>query len=232
MKTCAGSTAAINRLRVAIIDAQPLFRAGITAVLRDSANVDLIAEGDSAAEALRVADKHQLDIMLIDIGITGCGSDAVATIARMWPAMRIVVLTTSERAEDVTASLQNGARGYILKHIDAAPGEDAVLPWIHRITTNHCLNVIRDARRHAEPVEHVPEQIDDEFEDSVVTRDFANRVLAATPDELKQPALMYHARGIEQARVAEALGVSRRTVLYRLAEFTRRAMRMQEIAEA
>ena len=63
-------------------------------------------------------------------------------------------------------------------------------------------------------------------------RDFANRVLAATPDELKQPALMYHARGIEQARVAEALGVSRRTVLYRLAEFTRRAMRMQEIAEA
>ena len=74
--------------------------------------------------------------------------------------------------------------------------------------------------------------MDDDFEDSVVTRDFANRVLAATPDELKQPALMYHARGIEQARVAEALGVSRRTVLYRLAEFTRRAMRMQEIAEA
>ena len=120
----------------------------------------------------------------------------------------------------------------VLKHVDSAPGEDAVLPWIHRITTNHCLNVIRDARRHAEPVEHVPEVVDDEFEDSVVTRDFANRVLAATPDELKQPALMYHARGIEQAKVAAALGVSRRTVLYRLAEFTRRAMRMQEIAEA
>ena len=119
MKTCAGSTA-INRLRVAIVDAQPLFRAGITAVLRDSENVDLIAEGDCAAEALRVAGKHQLDIMLIDIGITGGGRDAVATIARMWPAIRIVVLTTSERAEDVTASLQNGARGYILKHIDAA----------------------------------------------------------------------------------------------------------------
>ncbi|MDP2274532.1 MAG: sigma-70 family RNA polymerase sigma factor [Archangium sp.] len=120
----------------------------------------------------------------------------------------------------------------VLKHVDSAPGEDAVLPWIHRITTNHCLNVIRDARRHAEPVEHVPELVDDDFQDSVVTRDFANRLLAATPDELKQPALMYHARGIEQARVAEVLGVSRRTVLYRLAEFTRRAMRMHEIAKA
>ena len=119
MKTSAGNTA-ISRLRVAIIDSQPLFRAGITAVLRDSENVELIAEGDSAAEALRIAGKHQLDIMLIDIGITGGGSDAVATIARMWPAIRIVVLTASERAEDVTASLQNGARGYILKHIEAA----------------------------------------------------------------------------------------------------------------
>jgi RNA polymerase sigma-70 factor (ECF subfamily) len=118
----------------------------------------------------------------------------------------------------------------VLKHVDSAPGEEAVLPWIHRITTNHCLNVIRDTRRHAEPVEHVPEVVDDEFEDSVVTRDFANRLLAATPEELKAPAVMYHARGIEQSRVAAALGVSRRTVLYRLAEFTRRAMQMQEQA--
>lgn len=120
----------------------------------------------------------------------------------------------------------------VMRHLDSAPGEGAVLPWIHRITTNHCLNVIRDAKRHAEPVEHVPEAVDDEFEDSVVTRDFARRVLEATPDELKAPAVMYHARGLEQARVAEALGVSRRTVLYRLAEFTRRAVRFQEIAEA
>lgn len=119
----------------------------------------------------------------------------------------------------------------ILRHIDSAPSEEAVLPWIHRITTNHCLNVIRDAKRHAEPVEHVPELVDDEFEDSVVTRDFAERVLAATPEELKKPAVMYHANGVDQSKVARTLGVSRRTVLYRLAEFTRRAMHMHELAE-
>ena len=118
----------------------------------------------------------------------------------------------------------------VLKHLESMPGEDAVLPWIHRITTNHCLNVIRDARRQAEPVEHVPEQIDDEFEDSVVTRDFAQRVLAATPEALRQPAMLYHSQGMEQAKVARTLGVSRRTVLYRLAEFTRRAVKMEAAA--
>jgi len=54
----------------------------------------------------------------------------------------------------------------VLKHVDSAPGEDAVLPWIHRITTNHCLNVIRTPSRttRAEPVENVARDGgDDEF---------------------------------------------------------------------
>ncbi len=120
----------------------------------------------------------------------------------------------------------------VLKHIESAPSENAVLPWIHRITTNHCLNVIRDARRHAEPVEEVPEQVSDDFEDSVVTKDFADRVLASAPDELKAPAVLYHGRGMDQSKIAEVLGVSRRTVLYRLAEFTRRVMKLHDAAEA
>jgi RNA polymerase sigma-70 factor (ECF subfamily) len=120
----------------------------------------------------------------------------------------------------------------VLKHIESAPHEDAVLPWIHRITTNHCLNLLRDTRRHAEPVAVVPEQRDDDFEDSVVSKDFADRVLAETPDDEKTPAVLYHVRGMEQSKVATTLGVSRRTVLYRLAAFTRRARRLQALAES
>jgi RNA polymerase sigma-70 factor, ECF subfamily len=120
----------------------------------------------------------------------------------------------------------------VLKHIQSAPHEDAVLPWIHRITTNHCLNLLRDGRRHAEPVAVLPEQRDDDFEDSVVTKDFADHVLAQTPEEEKAPAVMYHVKGMEQAKVAATLGVSRRTVLYRLAAFADRVRRMNAQAEA
>lgn len=120
----------------------------------------------------------------------------------------------------------------VLRAWRSAPEGEAVLPWIHRIATNHCLNTLRDARRHAEPVEQVPEQVDDAFEDDVVARDFAARVLRRSPPELLAPAVLYHARGVEQATVARTLGVSRRTVLYRLAEFTRRAMEFNTMAEA
>lgn len=138
------------------------------------------------------------------------------------------LLKDASAAEDATQDVFMK----VMKHIDSAPAETSVLPWIHRITTNHCLNVLRDSRRHAEPVEHLPEQVDDDFEDSVVTADFARRVLESAPEALATPAVMYHARGIEQASVARALGVSRRTVLYRLAEFSKRAMQLHARAEA
>ncbi len=91
------------------------------------------------------------------------------------------------------------------------------MPWVHRVTTNHCLNMLRDARRQAEPMpsEIMPEPRDDDFEDSVVSKDFADRLMERQPEELKAPVILYHMKGMEQSRVAAWLGVSRRTVLYR-----------------
>jgi RNA polymerase sigma-70 factor (ECF subfamily) len=135
------------------------------------------------------------------------------------------LLKNPAAAEDATQDVFVKVMG----HLDSAPAE--LLPWIYRIATNHCLNVIRDSRRHAAPVEQVPEQIDDEFEQDLVARNFAAHVLDRTPTELSAPAMLYHGRGIEQAKVAQTLGVSRRTVLYRLSEFTSRVMAMHALAE-
>jgi RNA polymerase sigma-70 factor (ECF subfamily) len=120
----------------------------------------------------------------------------------------------------------------VMRHIEAAPQESAALAWIYRISTNYCLNVLRDSSRHAEPVENVPEQRAEDFEEEVVTRDWAERLLGQTPAALRVPAELYHLKGMEQGKVAKALGVSRRTVLYRLGEFAERARRFQERAEA
>ena len=96
-------TAMAGKLRIAIVDAQPLFRAGVACALRTCDGVELLAEGECAADALRIANKHPLDVLLIDLGIPGGGGETIASIARMWPAIRIIVLTTSERVEDVTS---------------------------------------------------------------------------------------------------------------------------------
>jgi RNA polymerase sigma-70 factor (ECF subfamily) len=121
----------------------------------------------------------------------------------------------------------------ILKAAGSIPSDDALMPWVHRVTTNYCLNALRDQRRHAEPMpsEVLPELRDDDFEDSVVSKDFAEQLMARQPDEIKAPVMLYHVKGMEQSRVAGWLGVSRRTVLYRLAEFAERARRFERLAD-
>jgi len=120
----------------------------------------------------------------------------------------------------------------VLRHLDAAPPQEAVLPWLRRITTNHCLNTLRDARHDAAPTPEQPEPLAEDLEESVLARDFAEQVWKRTPAALRRCAELYHRHGLEQSTVAELLGVSRRTVLYRLADFTRRVMDFHHLAEA
>src|SRR4051794_1126624 len=87
----------------------------------------------------------------------------------------------------------------ILRSVDSIPADDAVMAWVHRVTTNHCLNTLRDASRRAEPMpsDVMPELRDDDFEDSLVTRDMAERLMERQPEELKAPVMLYHVKGME-----------------------------------
>jgi two-component system, NarL family, nitrate/nitrite response regulator NarL len=97
-----------------------MFRAGIGHILRSSKITDSVAEGCCAADALRLAEQRRPDLMLLDLDIQGGGAQTVSAIGHLWPATRLVILTSSERAEDVSGALRNGARGYILKSVESA----------------------------------------------------------------------------------------------------------------
>ncbi len=120
----------------------------------------------------------------------------------------------------------------VLRHLDSVPGEEAVLPWLRRITTNHCLNTLRDERHGASLAPEAPRPLAEDPEEAVVAKDFAEQLWKRTPAALRRAAELYHRHGLEQVKVAEVLGVSRRTVLYRLADFTRRVMDFHTLAEA
>jgi len=102
-------------IRVAIIDDHPLFRAGVVTVLMGEEGIEVVREGATAADALRIAQEVLPDVMLLDIGVPGGGVEAAASIARACPDVRTVMLTASENEQHVMSALQAGARGYILK---------------------------------------------------------------------------------------------------------------------
>jgi DNA-binding NarL/FixJ family response regulator len=102
-------------IRVAIIDDHPSFREGVVTVLKGVGGIEVVREGATAADALRIAQEVLPDVMLLDIGVPGGGVEAAASIARACPDVRTVMLTASENEQHVMSALQAGARGYILK---------------------------------------------------------------------------------------------------------------------
>ncbi len=103
--------------RVAIIDDHPLFRAGIRQAIDAASDMEVVAEGADAVEALQIAAAGSADVILLDLNIPGGGIDAARTIGNLHPATKVVVLTNSESEENMSVVMQLGAFGYIVKGI-------------------------------------------------------------------------------------------------------------------
>lgn len=106
------------------------------------------------------------------------------------------------------------------QHLEAAPRNEEALYWICRIATNYCLNEIRRQKTHAKVEEQLPTDGDLRFsEERIADRDLVHRIVARAPEQLRAAAWLYHVDGLDQAEVADALRVSRRTIVNYLASF-------------
>jgi two-component system, NarL family, nitrate/nitrite response regulator NarL len=104
-----------DRIRVAVIDDHPLFREGVAYTLRSAADIEVVGEGATAQDAIRIGKSHVPDIMLLDVSMPGGGIEAAREIRRCCTTMKTVMLTVSESEHDVAAALRSGVNGYVLK---------------------------------------------------------------------------------------------------------------------
>jgi DNA-binding NarL/FixJ family response regulator len=95
------------------------YRRGVRQVLEQ--NNFSVSEAGDAASAIAAAPRLRPDICLIELGLPADGLLAIGRIAKSSPQTLIVVLSRSDRPEDVVNAFARGASGYLLK--DAISGE-------------------------------------------------------------------------------------------------------------
>jgi two-component system, NarL family, nitrate/nitrite response regulator NarL len=115
-----------DRLRVLIADDHPLYRDGVARTLAERASFQVVGACGSAADAVALAERHRPDLVLLDISMPGGGIEAARRIAALGMATKIIMLTVSERDEDVMEALKAGAHGYALKGVGASELVDIV----------------------------------------------------------------------------------------------------------
>lgn len=106
---------ACTPIRVAIVDDHPMFRTGVVQMFKRVDGFQIVGEGASAADAIKVAQESAPHVILLDLCMPGGGIEAAAHIARSCPEVQTIILTVSESEYDIASALQAGAWGYILK---------------------------------------------------------------------------------------------------------------------
>ncbi len=103
-------------IKVLLVDDQGLIRQGLRALLELEPDLEIVAEAENGEQAINLVAEFQPDVVLLDIRMPIMdGVAATKEIQKRFPTTKILVLTTFDDDEYVSAALQNGAMGYLLK---------------------------------------------------------------------------------------------------------------------
>ena len=104
-------------ISVMIIDDHPVFRAGLAAVLYSAKDFKIIGEAGTSRDALKMAGELKPDVVTMDVNMPdGSGVECTAALHTLLPDIKVLMLTVSDRDDDLFAAVKAGARGYVLKN--------------------------------------------------------------------------------------------------------------------
>ena len=116
-----------HTIKIVLIDDHTLFRSGIKALLARQEDCEVIGEAADGLSGVKLVEQSQPDVVLLDLDMPVMnGREALAQILSTRPQQVVVMLTVSEDSEDLTECMRLGARGFLLKNINADFLVDAV----------------------------------------------------------------------------------------------------------
>lgn len=114
----------MKKIKILIADDHEIVRLGLTNLLEQYPDLEVLDSAVSAREVLCKTEQHCPDVIIMDIRLKeGSGIDACRTICNRFPAIKVIMLTSFGDEEMLMESIFAGAIGYILKDV----GNDEII---------------------------------------------------------------------------------------------------------
>jgi DNA-binding NarL/FixJ family response regulator len=116
--------------RIIIIDDHPMYREGLKSRLKEIQDVQVVGEGGTYADGMRLADKLQPDLAVLDISLPdGSGINLTRELRERLPELVVLIVSMHTAMEFIGAAFRAGASGYMSKDSSA----DDILHAIEKV---------------------------------------------------------------------------------------------------
>lgn len=184
-----------EQVSLLIVDDHELVRLGIRSLLEDVPWVTIVAEAGTAAQAIDAAAKHHPHIVIMDIRLPHeSGIEACQQITRLWPEIRVIMLTSFMDDDLIFRAIQAGASGYVLKQV----GNQSLLNALEAVRDGEALldtsvtqRILLQMRQH-----------------NMLQQENAFKELS----EREREVLLLLTRGYANVKIATSLNLSEKTV--------------------
>jgi len=106
-------------VKVVIVEDYKLTRVGLRSSLNEFEGIEVVGESETAESGLQIIKDLRPDVVLMDLGLPGInGIEATQEVKNFDQNIKVIVLTSHERDEEVLAALGSGANAYCLKDIE------------------------------------------------------------------------------------------------------------------
>ncbi|MCG3208798.1 MAG: Response regulator protein VraR [Anaerolineae bacterium] len=144
----------MKTLRILLVDDHEVVRLGLTTLLGDVADVELVGESGSGREALQACERLSPDVVILDIRLPDqSGVEVCRQIVERWPHIKVIILTSYLSDDLVAEAIVAGAAGFVRKQV----GNESLLQAIEAVrrgealldpqTTRQVLRRMRQAER-------------------------------------------------------------------------------------
>ncbi len=179
-------------IRVVLVDDHELVRLGLHQLLSAADDIEVVGSAPNGSVALELVEALRPDVVLMDLQMPGMdGVEATRRLQRLEPRPQVVVLTSFSDRDKITAAVDAGAAGYLLKDVDPVD----------------LLNGVRAAARGESPLHPKAAR---ELLNARSAGQSPTGTLHLTPREIE--VLQLVRQGLANKQIARRLDISERTV--------------------